>query len=95
MDEQVLNLFGITLEQLLLVSAVVLFAVESAKKLFPTYIDGAKTIALSAVFSFAVAWKVAYPNWEHVIALAVLTVLASAGTKSLIKKAGTGNTASG
>lgn len=90
MDDQILALFGLSVEQLAVVSGVTLAIVEWLKSRFPEVFTGWVTTLSAFGVSALVSLKLVYPDWEKVLALTVISVLLSGGAKLLIKKAGIG-----
>ena len=88
MEEQLLTLFGVTVEQLVLVTGVVLLAVEYLKREFPEKITGWTTRIVALVVAFAISTKLLYPNWEGIATLTIAAFILPSGIKSLVKKGG-------
>ncbi len=89
MEGQVLTLFGVTVEQLAIVSGVVLLAVEYVKRELKgtTWeIKGWLTRVVALVVAFGISVKLLYPDWTGIVVLAIGSFILPSGLKSLVKK---------
>jgi len=90
---QLLDLFGLTMAQIVQVSALVYLVLEWIKQHFLTNgtlaTKGRKLITgiLSVVLAFGVSYKVIDPlDWEKVVSLTICSFLLSGGFQRAVKK---------
>lgn len=88
-NEQILGLFGLSLEGLITISGLVYYLVEAAKGKWPSvFLGGIRTDFLGLALSFALSWKMFYPSWEPIIAATVLCWLVPIGVFKKSKNGG-------
>ncbi|MGD8785941.1 MAG: hypothetical protein PVJ60_00830 [Phycisphaerales bacterium] len=79
MENEILKLFGLELETLLMISGIVYILVEAFKKKFAAiFMGGWKTDALAFMLSFGMSFKVYPGKWQAIIASAILCWLGPA-----------------
>ncbi len=77
MDGEVLKLFGLDIETLLMISGVVFVVIEALKKKFAAmFMGGWKTDLVALILSAGMAYKIYAPDWETVAIGAVICWLA-------------------
>jgi len=89
METELLTLFGVSVEQIALVSGVVLLAVEYLKREFKGTaweITEWKTKVIAFAVAFGISAKLLYPDWGAIITLAIASFILPSGLKSLVKK---------
>lgn len=82
---EILNMFGITMEQALKVSAVVFAVSQWVKGQWPTIFFGWRTIAVAFAVGLLMSVKLVYPNWESIAALTVAGYVFSVGAHKTLK----------
>lgn len=83
---EILEIFGVTIEQVAVVSAIVMLVLEFLKGQFPTFFNGWKTVVAAFVIGFAASLKLVYPDWGAMIALTVAAYILPAGAHKIIKR---------
>lgn len=83
---ELLDVFGVTMEQVGIVSAIVFLVMEFLKGQFPGFFTGWKTLVTALAIGMLASVKLVYPDWGAVITLSIAAYILPVGVHKMIKR---------
>lgn len=82
----ILQMFGVTIEQVGVVAAAVFVVMEFLKGTWPTFFNGSKTVIAAIIVGVAISAKLVYPDWGAMLALSIAAYILPAGVHKMFKR---------